>query len=428
MSNLDSQQLLTWDNMTGPGSWNDNDMLEVCHGSQSYAEYAAQFSTWSILASPLILGNDIRSISPECLAIITNREVIAVNQDVLGLRGKLVLQWPQATWPSVDPALSLLKKAAHPGHRSQKGRQEKRRRKNKMNAPQQQYNNNNNNNNHHTGKEKSGGTFGGGPGPAPLPLGSLALALCNASDPSQLFTWSPTDGLIRHVADASLCLTYGGYHEANFYSGDCTGWTSPGIGSQQWLPQPGNGSLQCVDNFEKVIDVLDCAVNTTTKGGGSSVQVCTAGGDDCYSNPAGGGPSGCGLLGQAWKFDFSTAGSGTGATTTPTTIASAVPVDGKPYSYCMTSRPLPPPAVDIQLQVWVKPLGDGGVAFVAFNRSPRPLTANVTWELLGWNPSVRASLRDLWAHADLGNFTGVFSSPVQPHSVVMIRATPEAQS
>jgi len=38
LSNLDSQQLLTWDNMSAPGAWNDNDMLEVCHGQQTYAE------------------------------------------------------------------------------------------------------------------------------------------------------------------------------------------------------------------------------------------------------------------------------------------------------------------------------------------------------------------------------------------------------
>jgi hypothetical protein len=138
----------------------DNDMLEVCNGGQTYAEYAAQFSTWAvracvracvghgvcarvcvrarvcvcvcvcarvcvcvcvrarvrayrqILASPLILGNDIRSMTPECahnhtracpralayvtcrcLAIVANAEVIAVNQDALGIRAKLVLQW-----------------------------------------------------------------------------------------------------------------------------------------------------------------------------------------------------------------------------------------------------------------------------------------------------------------------------------------------
>ncbi len=60
-------------------------------------------STWSILASPLILGNDIRNMSAECLDIILNTEVIAVNQDPAGVRGALVYQWPEAQWPNVDP-------------------------------------------------------------------------------------------------------------------------------------------------------------------------------------------------------------------------------------------------------------------------------------------------------------------------------------
>ncbi len=42
LSNLDSQQLLTWDNLTGPGHWNDNDMLELCNGGQTWTEYISQ--------------------------------------------------------------------------------------------------------------------------------------------------------------------------------------------------------------------------------------------------------------------------------------------------------------------------------------------------------------------------------------------------
>jgi len=49
LSNLDSQALLTLDNLTVVGGYNDNDMLEVCNGGQSTAEYRAQFSTWAIL-------------------------------------------------------------------------------------------------------------------------------------------------------------------------------------------------------------------------------------------------------------------------------------------------------------------------------------------------------------------------------------------
>ena len=369
LSNLDSQQLLTWDNMSAPGAFNDNDMLEVCHGQQTYAEYAAQFSTWAILASPLILGNDIRNMTPECLAIVANREVIAVNQDALGLRGKLVLQWPQAVWPPVDPAAASAAAAA--------------------------------------------AAAASDPGAAPYPTGSLAMAPCNASDPTQLFTWSAADNLLRSAAAPALqCLTYGGYSEANFYPGSCTGWSAPGIGSQQWAPESARGALVVVDNTEKVADVLDCDCSAP-----GTVQVCTAGGSDCFSHPP--GPPGCGTTGQRWAFDFTTT---PGA---PSTIASAVPAPA-PYATCLAVRPLPPPPVDIRLQVWAKPLADGGVAFVAFNRFSANLTANVTWEMLGWADSRAAALRDVWAHADVpgGPFSARFSTVVAPHSAAMFRATP----
>ena len=104
LSNLDSQQLLTYDNLTTTGFSNDNDMLEVCNGGQSASEYRAQFSTWAILASNLILGHDIRNQSPDCLAIIANKDVILVNQDPLAVRGTLVLQWPQAVYPTTNAA------------------------------------------------------------------------------------------------------------------------------------------------------------------------------------------------------------------------------------------------------------------------------------------------------------------------------------
>jgi alpha-galactosidase len=71
----------------GPGHWNDPDMLEVGNGGMSNTEYRAHFSMWSMLAAPLIAGNDIRSMSPEIASILTNREVIAVDQDSLGSQG-----------------------------------------------------------------------------------------------------------------------------------------------------------------------------------------------------------------------------------------------------------------------------------------------------------------------------------------------------
>jgi len=74
----------------GPGHWNDPDMLEVGNGGMTTNEYRAHFSLWAILAAPLIAGNDLRSMSPEIKEILTNREVIAVNQDGLGRQASRV--------------------------------------------------------------------------------------------------------------------------------------------------------------------------------------------------------------------------------------------------------------------------------------------------------------------------------------------------
>ncbi len=68
----------------GPGHWNDPDMLEVGNGGMSGDEYRTHFSLWCMLAAPLMAGNDLRGMSNETRDILTNREVIAIDQDALG--------------------------------------------------------------------------------------------------------------------------------------------------------------------------------------------------------------------------------------------------------------------------------------------------------------------------------------------------------
>jgi len=74
----------------GPGHWNDPDMLEVGNGGMTTTEYRAHFSLWCLLSAPLMAGNDIRSMSPEIAAILGNKEVIAVDQDPMGMQGRRV--------------------------------------------------------------------------------------------------------------------------------------------------------------------------------------------------------------------------------------------------------------------------------------------------------------------------------------------------
>lgn len=83
MKILESQDTLR--KYAGPGHWNDPDMLEVGNGL-SESENRAHFTMWSMIAAPLIAGNDVRKMSPSTNAILTNKEVIAINQDSLGIQ------------------------------------------------------------------------------------------------------------------------------------------------------------------------------------------------------------------------------------------------------------------------------------------------------------------------------------------------------
>lgn len=76
----------------GPGHWNDPDMLEVGNGGMNEDEYRTHFSLWAMLAAPLIMGNDLTRMTPYTIEILTNREVIAVDQDPLGKQGFRVAQ------------------------------------------------------------------------------------------------------------------------------------------------------------------------------------------------------------------------------------------------------------------------------------------------------------------------------------------------
>jgi len=74
----------------GPGHWNDPDMLEVGNGGMSDNEYRAHFSLWAMFAAPLIAGNDLAAMSKQTREILLNKEVIAVDQDSLGIAASRV--------------------------------------------------------------------------------------------------------------------------------------------------------------------------------------------------------------------------------------------------------------------------------------------------------------------------------------------------
>jgi len=74
----------------GPGHWNDPDILQIGLHKMNNDEGRTQMALWSILAAPLLAGNDLPSMTQETLDILTNPEVIAVDQDRLGVQGHRV--------------------------------------------------------------------------------------------------------------------------------------------------------------------------------------------------------------------------------------------------------------------------------------------------------------------------------------------------
>jgi alpha-galactosidase len=94
----------------GPGHWNDPDMLEVGNGGMNHDEYITHMSLWVLLAAPLLAGNDLSKMTPDTLDILTNKEVIAVDQDAKGVQGRRVAQeGPLEVWakPLADGSIAV---------------------------------------------------------------------------------------------------------------------------------------------------------------------------------------------------------------------------------------------------------------------------------------------------------------------------------
>jgi alpha-galactosidase len=77
--------------LAGPGRWNDPDMLEVGRGGMTDLEYQTHFTMWCVMAAPLIMGNNLTTMSASSLATLTNPEAIAVDQDPAGEQGVKVI-------------------------------------------------------------------------------------------------------------------------------------------------------------------------------------------------------------------------------------------------------------------------------------------------------------------------------------------------
>ncbi|MES2391605.1 MAG: glycoside hydrolase family 27 protein [Acidobacteriota bacterium] len=101
----------------GPGHWNDPDLLEIGNGGMNTEEYRTQMTLWSMLAAPLIATNDLSDMTPANKALLTNKDVIAIDQDPLGKEGdRVYTEGPVEVWerPLVNGATAVAIFNRHP--------------------------------------------------------------------------------------------------------------------------------------------------------------------------------------------------------------------------------------------------------------------------------------------------------------------------
>ncbi len=94
----------------GPGHWNDPDMLEVGNGKLTPAQNRLHMTLWAMLAAPLLAGNNLSEMSPDTVAVLTNRKIVAINQDPLGKQAeRLYTEGPLEIWtrPLADGSTAL---------------------------------------------------------------------------------------------------------------------------------------------------------------------------------------------------------------------------------------------------------------------------------------------------------------------------------
>jgi alpha-N-acetylgalactosaminidase len=88
----DNQEVLI--QAAGPGHFNDPDSLIIGNFALSVTQAESQMALYSIMAAPLLMGNDLRNLDPKYKAILLSKEVIAINQDPLGIQGRRLVHTP----------------------------------------------------------------------------------------------------------------------------------------------------------------------------------------------------------------------------------------------------------------------------------------------------------------------------------------------
>eukprot|EP00698_Gefionella_okellyi_P000857 TRINITY_DN10753_c0_g1_i1.p1 TRINITY_DN10753_c0_g1~~TRINITY_DN10753_c0_g1_i1.p1 ORF type:complete len:696 (+),score=95.09 TRINITY_DN10753_c0_g1_i1:1288-3375(+) len=463
----------------GGGWWNDLDMLEVGNGEFSDPALSrAHMTMWAIMKAPLILGNDLSQMSADTLAVLTNREVLAVNQDALGVQAKRVaVQIPRnnslgATTLDIVATITYCDAAKS----TQRWLFENVTTVNQLHVfpcnasdPYQQWD----------------FTAASGVGASVIRSRKTQQCVDAAAnfDPGLL---RPCDGTSaaqqwqlqsnsKHIISTSPvhCLDVYQFSGPDVEMGSCK---TPGAqdDNQQWTYDPttylihslskeapgtclsagqdgslaGSGTLSVVDHYSAKKWCLDSGFGG--EGGWTGAQCQSGVGSQTFTPvPVPGVPGKYTFRGQStfawneqfgasgpvphsryvtgWWFDAQGGNWWTNFTGQPSQLRadSAAIIDDDLVGHVTTRGDF---CLDLTtmgyLETWMAPCTNGRYAVALFNRSPATDTVTVQWKDLGVSSAKRFSVRDLWEGADRGVHSEQYSQIVMAHNAALLLLTP----
>ncbi|CAE7510649.1 AGAL3 [Symbiodinium sp. KB8] len=373
----------------GPGGWNDPDMLEVGNGGMKHGEYVAHFSLWALIKAPLLIGCDLNDMSEDTLSILNNTEVIALNQDALGVAGHRVASSGTFMTPVsgdgaggqlsmqtgrvdgyLDSSNTIVTACARASSPALRGGAQAGPAWGKTWFQRT-----------HGRRVRSAGLVQGGTPAAQTwtigATGHIVSALnqqCLSVDHCAKYTWGdnvsvgPCDGHGNEADDSA--------------SATCDGKQA------EWKYDPTTGHVTAGNNGQ-CLTAVDIAT-TSTLGVRNAVTL------PCSSSTPG----------QVWKWDA--------------TAGALHPADDA--EQCLTVFQDVPTA---ERSVWAAPLADGSVGVVLYNVALQDANITLNMQDAGFTSGQSVNVRDLWAHRDVGTFRDTFTALTPGHGVVALRLTPQ---
>jgi hypothetical protein len=367
-SNLDQNEPLWL--YAGSGGWNDPDMLEVGNVGLTTTESRAHFTLWAASKAPLLIGCDLGAMSNDTMTILSNTEVIAVNQDALGVQARRVASSgiPSFEDPAMDAAFDP---RPHPGYPTTDADKISRLRA--------------------------------------LGATNLIVQPCKTTIP-QWQQWSYDAAASRIISSADgRCVDI---DECN------TGLDGDNVSvypchSRRLLSQAplrddcgGKNQLWTINSNGTITSQLDGQCLTAQVTPSALNPGAVAAGSFAFNVATLPCSTGSVSLEQSWSWDKS----------------SGAVLSGLGSDMCLSVFQDVPAGAQ---EVWAGPLDGGAFIVVLFNRSPSSLTITANFSDIGVKPGQFMAVRDLWAHKDLPPATSSVSATVASHDVAAFKLTPQ---